>query len=126
MFHVLKSTYLQPPDVVNETRPAHLEWLQGEVAAGRIVVAGRLEDESGAVLLTGDIETDEAQDIVDRDPYTAAGLARYERLSFNGAFRAAGPVGPTSHPQAGRRRAGFAVDCGWAAPSRRLSDVPET
>ena len=90
MFHVLKSTYLQPPDVVNETRPAHLEWLQGEVAAGRILLAGRLDDESGAVLLTGDIGADEAQDIVERDPYTAAGVARYERLSFNGAFRAAG------------------------------------
>ncbi len=31
-----------------------------------------------------------AQDIVERDPYTAAGVARYERLSFNGAFRAPG------------------------------------
>ena len=90
MFHVLKSTYLQPPDVVNETRPAHLEWLQGEVAAGRILLAGRLDDESGAVLLTADIDADEAQDIVARDPYTAAGVARYDRLSFNGAFRAAG------------------------------------
>jgi uncharacterized protein len=90
VFHVLKSTYLQPPDVVNETRPAHLGWLKGEVAAGRIVLAGRLEDESGAVLVTGDLSADEAQDIVDRDPYTAAEVARYERLSFNGAFRAPG------------------------------------
>ena len=90
MFHVLKSTYLQPPDVVNETRPAHLEWLKGEVAAGRIVLAGRLDDESGAVLVTGDINADDAQDIIDRDPYTAAEVARYERLSFNGAFRAPG------------------------------------
>ena len=32
MFHVLKSTYLQPPDVVEQTRPAHLEWLKEEVA----------------------------------------------------------------------------------------------
>ncbi len=90
MFHVLKSTYLQPPDVVNETRPAHLEWLQSEVAAGRVVLAGRLEDESGAILLTGDISAEEAQAIVERDPYTAAGVAHYERLSFNGAFRAPG------------------------------------
>lgn len=90
MFHVLKSTYLQPPDVVNKTRPAHLDWLKGEVAAGRIVLAGRLEDESGAVLLTADIDAEAAQDIVERDPYTAAGVARYERLSFNGAFRAPG------------------------------------
>ncbi|MGV0607433.1 YciI family protein [Mycolicibacterium sp. XJ1904] len=90
MFHVLKSTYLQPPEVVNETRPAHLEWLKGEVSAGRIVLAGRLDDESGAVLITGDMDTEQAQDVVDRDPYTAAGVARYERLAFNGAFRATG------------------------------------
>ncbi len=90
MFHVLKSTYLSPPDVVNQTRPAHLEWLKGEVAAGRIVLAGRLEDESGAILITGDISADEAQAIVADDPYTAAEVARYELTSFNGAFRAPG------------------------------------
>jgi uncharacterized protein len=90
VFHVLTSTYLQPPDVVDQTRPAHLEWLSEEVAAGRIVLAGRLEEQSGAVLITGDISADDAQDIVDRDPYTQAGAARYDRVSFNGAFRAPG------------------------------------
>jgi uncharacterized protein YciI len=90
VFHVLKSTYLQPPDVVNETRPAHLEWLKGEVAAGRVVLAGRLEDESGAILITGDLSADEAKSIVDRDPYTAAEVARYEVTAFNGAFRVPG------------------------------------
>ena len=89
MFHVLTSTYLQPPEV-EQTRPAHLEWLKNEVAAGRIVSAGRLDDQTGAVLITGDISAEDAQDIVDRDPYTAAGAARYERTSFNGAFRAPG------------------------------------
>jgi uncharacterized protein YciI len=90
VFHVLRSTYLQSADVIDQTRPAHLEWLKEEVAAGRIVLAGRLEDQSGAVLITGDISADDAQDIVDRDPYTHAGVARYERFSFNGAFRAPG------------------------------------
>lgn len=90
VFHVLTSTYLQPPDVVEQTRPAHLEWLKGEVAAGRILLAGRLDDQSGAVLITGDISADDAQDIVDRDPYTAAGMARYQLVSFNGAYRAQG------------------------------------
>ena len=90
MFHVLTSTYLRPADVIEQTRPAHLEWLKEEVAAGRIVLAGRLEDQSGAVLITGDISADDAQDIVNRDPYTRAGVARYERVSFNGAFRAPG------------------------------------
>ena len=90
MFHVLRSTYLQPPDIVEQTRPAHLEWLNGEVAAGRILLAGRLEDGSGAVLVTGDMTDEDVQDIVDRDPYTPAGAARYGRVSFNGAFRAPG------------------------------------
>jgi hypothetical protein len=64
VFHVLRSTYLQSPDVVEQTRPAHL--------------------------VTGDLSEEDVQDLVDRDPYTPAGAARYERTSFNGAFRAPG------------------------------------
>jgi len=40
--------------------------------------------------VAGDMTAEQAQDIVDRDPYTSAGVARYERFSFNGAFRAPG------------------------------------
>ncbi|MDT5192023.1 MAG: hypothetical protein QOI28_4274 [Mycobacterium sp.] len=90
MFHVLTSTYLQPPDVVGQTRPAHLEFLDIEVAAGRLLLAGRQESGAGGVLITGDVSADDAQDIVDRDPYTQAGVARYDVVSFNGAVRAPG------------------------------------
>lgn len=90
MIHVLKSTYLQPPDVIEQTRPAHLEFLNQEIEAGRLLLAGRQEDGSGGVLITSDMGAEEAQDIVERDPYTQAGVANYQRLSFNGAFRAAG------------------------------------
>ncbi len=90
MFHALKSTYLQPPDVVEQTRPAHLEFLKAEIDAGRLLLAGRQEDGSGGMLITADISAEDAQDIVDRDPYTRAGVARYERSSFNGAYRAPG------------------------------------
>jgi uncharacterized protein len=90
VIHVLKSTYLQPPDVVEQTRPDHLEFLKAETGAGRLLLAGRQEDGSGGMLITADMSVEDAQDIVDRDPYTRAGVARYERLSFNGAYRAAG------------------------------------
>jgi uncharacterized protein YciI len=90
VIHVLKSTYTQPADVVEKTRPAHLEFLNAEIAAGRLLLAGRQEDGSGGVLVTGDISTEDAQDLVARDPYTGAGVANYERTTFNGAFRAAG------------------------------------
>jgi uncharacterized protein YciI len=90
VFHVLKSTYLKSTEAVAQTRPAHLEFLADELAAGRLVLAGRQDDGSGGVLITGDITTEDAQDLVNRDPYTGAGVASYERTSFNGAFRAAG------------------------------------
>jgi uncharacterized protein YciI len=90
VFHALKSTYLQPPDVVEQTRPAHLEFLKAEIDAGRLLLAGRQEDGSGGMLITADMSAEDAQDLVDRDPYTRAGVARYERSSFNGAFRAQG------------------------------------
>jgi uncharacterized protein YciI len=90
VFHVLKSTYLLPPDVVAQTRPAHLEFLKAETDAGRLLLAGRQEDGSGGMLITADISVEDAQDIVDRDPYTHAGAASYERSSFNAAVRALG------------------------------------
>jgi len=55
VFHVLTSTYLQPPDVVDQTRPAHLEFLKAEVDAGRLLLAGRQEDGSGGMLITTDM-----------------------------------------------------------------------
>jgi uncharacterized protein YciI len=90
VFHVLKSTYLQSPDVVGQTRPAHLEFLKSEIDAGRLLLAGRQEDGSGGMLITTDMSSEDADDIVARDPYTEAGAARYQRLSFNAAVRAPG------------------------------------
>lgn len=53
MFHVPTLKYLQPTDVVNQTRPAHVEWLHDEVARGRLLLAGRLEDQNGGVRAPG-------------------------------------------------------------------------
>ncbi|BBY16856.1 YciI family protein [Mycolicibacterium litorale] len=90
MFHVLTLTYLQPLDVIDRSRPAHLEWLAGEVDSGRILLAGRVESQTGAVLVTGDLSAEEADALAAADPYTQAGVVSYARTSFNGAFRAPG------------------------------------
>jgi len=87
---VLTSTYLQPPDVVDQTRPAHLKFLEAEIEAGRLLLAGRQEDGSGGVLITTDMTAAEALALLDRDPYVQGGVASYERRSFNGAYRASG------------------------------------
>lgn len=90
MFHVLTLTYLKPLDVVDQTRPAHVAWLNDEAAAGRILLAGRQESQTGGVLITGDIGVEDAQALIDADPYSQAGLVSYERVSFNGSIRAPG------------------------------------
>jgi uncharacterized protein YciI len=90
MFHVLTLTYLQPLEVMDTVRPDHLAWIQKEVEAGRLILAGRQESQKGGVLITADISGEEADALAAQDPYNLAGLVSYERLSFNGAFRAPG------------------------------------
>lgn len=90
VFHVLTTTYTKPVDVVDQTRPAHVAWLNDEVAAGRILAAGRLESATGAVLITSDISEDEVTALIARDPYAQADLIEVERVSFNGSIRAPG------------------------------------
>jgi uncharacterized protein YciI len=90
VYYVLTSTYLQPPEVIGQSRPAHLEFLQGEVTAGRLLLAGRQDSGVGGVLVTGDISAEDVQDIIERDPYTQAGVARYDVVGFNAAVRAPG------------------------------------
>jgi uncharacterized protein YciI len=84
---VLTSTYLQPPDVVAQSRPAHLEFLAREVAAGRLLLGGRQESGAGGVLVTGEISAEDVQSIIDRDPYTQASVASYDVVSFTAAVR---------------------------------------
>jgi uncharacterized protein YciI len=90
VFHVLTITYLKPLDVIDPARPAHIAWLKEEVDAGRLVLTGRLETGTGGVLITSDISTTDAEDIIARDPYHLQGLVRYDRVGFTGGTRAPG------------------------------------
>ena len=94
MFHVLKINYDKPIEVIDQTRPAHLAWLADEVTAGRILLAGRQESGTGGVLITGDISAEDAQDIIDRDPYTLARCRQLRAAVFQRRAPRARPVNP--------------------------------
>jgi uncharacterized protein YciI len=64
--------------------------LKGEVEAGRLILTGRLESQQGGVLITGDISTEAAEQLMAADPYTRADLVRYERVGFTGGVHAPG------------------------------------
>jgi uncharacterized protein YciI len=90
VFHVLTLTYTEPPNVIDGIRPTHLEWLAKEVADGRLILTGRLESGTGGILITGDISTEEAEDVIAKDPYHLAGVVHYERVGFTAGVRAPG------------------------------------
>ena len=58
MFHVLSLTYTQPIEIVDKVRPAHIEWIEQQIAAGRMLLAGRKESATGGVLITTDLPLD--------------------------------------------------------------------
>jgi uncharacterized protein len=90
VFHILTLRYTQPLAVIAEARPDHVTWMNREVAAGRLIMAGRLEADRGGVLITGDMSADEADELMANDPYTIAGLIDYDRLSFEATVRPTG------------------------------------
>jgi uncharacterized protein YciI len=90
MFHVLTLTYVREPDAVDRVRPDHRAWIQREVEAGRLLLAGQQESKKGGVLITADISSEDAEALAAQDPYSQAGVVSYERLSFNGGFKAPG------------------------------------
>jgi uncharacterized protein len=90
VFHVLTLTYTAPAEAVDPVRPAHLEWLAKEIAEGRLILTGRSESGTGGILITSDIDTEEARDVIARDPYHLAGVVSYERVGFTAGARAPG------------------------------------
>ncbi|MGB3485821.1 MAG: YciI family protein [Mycobacterium sp.] len=90
MFNVLTLTYVKPLEAVDAVRPAHIEWINKEIADGRLLLAGRQESQQGGVLITGDISVEAAEELIAADPYSLAGLVNYERVSFNATLRAEG------------------------------------
>lgn len=88
MFHVLTITYRQSLDAVAAVRPAHVEWVRVEVDAGRLILAGRLASDGGGILITADLDADDVDRLIARDPYLLADVARYERIGFDATLRA--------------------------------------
>lgn len=67
--------------------------LAEEVAGGRMIRTGRQESGTGGILITGDISTEDAEQLMAADPHPVAGVVRYDRVGFTAGVRAPRPVG---------------------------------
>jgi uncharacterized protein YciI len=75
---VVLGTYLAELDEIDAHRPAHLEWIDEQIAAGRILVAGRRTPPDGSVLVLVDIDAEAAHALMEQDPHALKGLVRYD------------------------------------------------
>jgi uncharacterized protein YciI len=76
------SEYLAPVEAIDAVRPIHLAYLEGLVSDGTLLMAGRQDPVVGGVLVFRGSDEAEAQKVVDNDPYTQQGLARYTLTRF--------------------------------------------
>lgn len=77
---LLRSTYSGTPEEVAKLRPAHLEWIDEQIAAGAVIAAGRLTDGSGAAILGAGENADALLALFDEDPYVTGGVASYAHI----------------------------------------------
>jgi len=80
-------TYGENAKLVSDTRPAHREFIQSQLALGRILGSGPYVDGGQALIvlqLDDDASVADAETILDADPYVAAGaLASREVREWN-------------------------------------------
>jgi uncharacterized protein YciI len=74
-------TYVPETPEMTETRPAHVEFLQGLHEQGRLLVSGRLTDAEplGALLIIRGDSVQDVSEIMDGDPFHRDGFVA-ERL----------------------------------------------
>ncbi|MAG97455.1 MAG: YciI family protein [Alphaproteobacteria bacterium] len=61
--------------------PAHIDWIKGQIAEGRVVQAGKWGTEAGMAILKA-ASLAEAEDLIGRDPFINSGLVALEVAEF--------------------------------------------
>jgi uncharacterized protein YciI len=74
MKHAAVIEYLQDPEKVQATRPAHRAYLAQLLAKGKLASSGPFTDGWGALIVYEAASTEEAEALLKGDPFHAAGV----------------------------------------------------
>jgi uncharacterized protein YciI len=74
---VIQGQYLTPIAEVDAHREAHLAFMAGLVAGGRVVMAGRRTPADGSIIVFRGADADAALRVLEEDPYVAAGVVAH-------------------------------------------------
>lgn len=89
---VVLGTYTVPIAEVDVHRDAHLAFIDGVMAGGALLAAGRQATRPGSVLLFRGVDGDGALAQLADDPYLDAGVVRYEAAATFTPGRHAPPL----------------------------------
>ena len=64
-------------EIINKTIPVHREWAKQQLAKGILVQAGKWGDHGGMIIIKAETR-EEADRVVDQDPFVAADLIDFE------------------------------------------------
>ena len=77
---VIQGRYLTPIAEVDAHRDAHLAFIAGLIADGRILLAGRRTPADGSILVFRGVDAGAALKTLEDDPYIAAGVVAYDAV----------------------------------------------
>ena len=72
------------PAKLNKTIPLHRDWAKQQLAAGVLVQAGKWGDHGGMIVIKA-ATREEADRVVNQDPFVAAGLITFETAELHAA-----------------------------------------
>jgi len=87
MLYFVTLTYTRPMEDVNAHLATHRAWLDEQIGAGRILVAGPLEDRSGGVFLFECASRDELDTMLVQDSFQVHRLVETRVQGFSAALR---------------------------------------
>lgn len=79
---IVTLTYQKPLAEVDKFLPQHIEFLDKFYAQKKFLASGRRENRVGGVIIVLSNDVDEAQSIIEHDPFYQHQIANYEFLLF--------------------------------------------
>jgi uncharacterized protein YciI len=79
---VVTLTYLADLDLVDESLPDHVAWLDRQFEDGVFIASGRQVPRRGGVILAGGLHREELDRRLALDPFAQRGLAAYAVTEF--------------------------------------------
>lgn len=87
MFVIILS-YVEPIDVVERHLAAHVEYLKKQYEAGIFIASGRRIPRTGGVILARAGNRHAVQEIIEQDPFSVHGVAKYDVIEFSPSMAA--------------------------------------